>query len=132
MITLKLILITYIVVMGFKIVFSDGMLLERVGHYFERKEEDGHKWAMMFICPWCMPTLGSLLAHAVAMSLGVIPVEFHWTMLVREVLVVMGTSLISGLTWTIYETINQVKDRNEWEANYYRTFVEDDDHVTNN
>ena len=117
----KLILITFILVMGLKIAMSKDMLLEKVGDYFEEKVADGHKVFDIFVCPWCMSTLQSIVAHVIAIGLGILPMEWDWQLLIRWPLVVMGTSFIAGNAWNIYETINRIKERNEAEVHHYKT-----------
>lgn len=120
---LKLCGITFILVMALKIVMSEGMLLERLGAFFERKVGEGKKVYDLFICPFCMATLGSLVAHGFAMGLGVIPFEWSWHLLIRWPLVVMFCSFLCGMTWTAYETLNKIKDKNEAEMHYYLNLV---------
>lgn len=115
----KLILLTFIIVMGLKIAMSKGMLLEKLGDYFENKVEIGHKIFDLFICPWCMSTLQSITAHGFAFALGILPFQWDWQLLARWPLVVMGTSFLSGNAWNIYETINQIKERNRLQADLY-------------
>lgn len=114
----ELILITFIIVMGLKIAMSEGMLLEKLGNYFEKKAEE-KKVFDLFICPWCMSTLQSITAHLFAFGLGLLPFEWNWQLLIRWPLVVMGSSFLCGNVWNIYETINRVKERNEAEASYF-------------
>lgn len=119
MITAKLILITVTIVMGLKIAMSEDMLLERLGFYFERKVREGRKVYDLFICPFCMNSLQSLTAYAFAFGLKVLPFEFNWQLVIRWPLVVMASSFISGNIWNLYETINQVKEKNKAETEYY-------------
>lgn len=119
----KLIILTFICVMGLKIVLSKGMLLERVGEWLEYQVESGNKIFDLFICQWCMATLCSLLAHGFAFGLGILPLEWNWQLLIRWPLVVMGSSFLCGNVWNLYETINRVKEKNEAEANYLRGII---------
>lgn len=123
MITIKLISITFILVMGLKIAMAEGMLLEQLGAYFDRKIEEGHKWMDLFYCQWCMSTLQSIVAHFFAFGLGIIPFEWNWQLLIRWPLIVMAGSFLCGNVWNIYETINQIKEKNEAEANYLKSLV---------
>jgi len=126
MITLKLILITCTCVMGLKIALSKGMLLERLGEWLEYKvEEEKKKIYNLFICQWCMATLQSIVAHAIAFGLGILPMEWNWQLLIRWPLVVMASSFICGNAWNIYETINRVRERNEAERDYYDSLLKD-------
>lgn len=125
----KLILLTVMIVMALKIVMSEGMLLERLGNWFEYKVADkyegdvlvekGNKFYDLFICPWCMNSIQSLTAHAFAFGLGILPLEFNWQLIIRLPLVIFGSSFISGNLWNLYQTINNIKDRNEAQENYY-------------
>lgn len=124
----KLILITFILVMGLKIAMSKDMLLESVGDYFEDKVKR-YKVFDLFICPWCMSTLQSIVAHGFAMGLGIIAFEWDWQLLIRWPLVVMGSSFLSGNAWNIYETINRIRERNEAQANYFNSLFENEEEI---
>lgn len=117
----KVILITYIWVMGVKISTAEGMIFEKLGKYAQRKVDEGHKiWEALIACEWCLASVHSVFGHAFAFGLGILPLEFNWQLLIRLPLVIMGTSLISGLTWTIYLMINDIKDNNEEQAKYFK------------
>lgn len=124
MILLKLIILTFICVMGLKIIMSEDMLLEKVGEWFKKKIDEGHKVYSMFYCEWCMSTLQSITAHAFAFGLGILPFEFNWQLLIRWPLVIMGASFLSGNVWNIYETINRTKEAKEAEADYFKNLNE--------
>lgn len=113
--------------MAMKIVMSEGMLLEKLGYYFERKVNEGHKIFDIFICPWCMNSLQALTAHAFAFGLGILPMEFNWQLLIRYPLIVFGASFLSGNLWNLYETVNRIKDRNEAEKEFYERCNENDE-----
>lgn len=121
---LKLIILTVIIVMGLKIVMSKEMLLEDVGDYFERKVDEGYKVFDLFICPWCMATLCSLIAHAFAFGLGILPLEFNWQLVIRWPIVLCGASFIGGNLWNCYEAINRWKEKSEAEAEYFNSLIE--------
>lgn len=106
--------------MGLKIALSEGMLLEKLGDYFDRKIEEGHKIYDLFYCQWCMSTLQSIVAHFFAFGLGIIPFEWDWQLLIRWPLIVMAGSFLCGNAWNIYETINRIKEKNEQEFLYYK------------
>lgn len=124
MISLQLVAITFVLVMGLKIVMSKGMLLERLGEWFERKIDEGHKWYDLFFCQWCMSTLCVIYAHFFAFGLGIIPFEWNWQLLIRYPLLVCAGSFLCGNAWNIYETINQIKEKNEAEAKYLKAILE--------
>lgn len=132
MTTIIIILITCTCVMGLKIALSEGMLLEKIGSWLEYKIETGHKVYNLFICPWCMASLQSLVAHGFALGLGVIPLEWHWSLLFRWPLVVMASSFICGNLWNIYETINRIREKNEAERDwYFNLFSDQEDFIEN-
>lgn len=128
MITLKLIAITFVWVMGIKISTADEMVFERLGKWGQRKVDEGHKiYEALMVCPWCLPSIHSLVGYAFAFGLNVIPFEWDWKLLIRYPLVVMGTSFLSGNIWNIYETINRVKERNEAQTDYYNSLLQNND-----
>lgn len=117
----NIIIITFIWVMGIKISTADGMVFEKLGRYAQRKVDEGYKiWEALVACEWCLPSVHSIFGNAFAMGLGIIPAEFNKELFIRWPLVIMGTSLLSGLTWTIYLTINKIKEKNEAEAEYFK------------
>lgn len=121
----KLILLTSMIVLALKIAMSEDMLLEGLGKWFKKKIDEGHKWLEMFYCQWCMATFYSLIAHAFAFGLNILPLEFNWQLLIRWPLVVFGASFLSGNLWNLYETTNRIKDRNDAEENFYNLSIED-------
>jgi hypothetical protein len=116
----KLIVLTVIIVLALRVALSEGMLLEKLGSYFERKVDEGNRFFDIFICPWCSGTLQSLTAHAFAFGLGILPFEWNWQLLIRWPLVVFASSFISGVLWTVYLTLNQIKEKNQAEAEYLK------------
>lgn len=119
----KLVILTVVIVLALKVAMSEKMLLERLGKYFEQKVEDGYKFFDIFICQWCMSSLQSITAHAFAFGLGILPFEWDWQLFIRWPIVVFSSSFISGVLWTLYLTMNQIKDKNEIEAYYYQTVL---------
>lgn len=122
----KLILLTFIWVMGIKIVTSEGMLLEKLGKWGEKKVDEGHKiFNAIIVCPWCLPSIHSIFGYGFAFGLGVLPLIWDWKLLIMWPLVVMGSSFLCGNVWNLYETINRIKEKNEAEAAYYNTRFEE-------
>lgn len=117
----KLILLTVIIVLALRVALSEGMLLERVGEYLETKAKENKVYDVLGICPWCSGTLQSITAHFAAFGLGILPFEWDWQLFIRWPLVVFGASFISGMCWTIYLTLNQIKEKNEAEAAYFNS-----------
>lgn len=116
----QLIILTVIIVLALRVAMSDKMLLENLGRYFERKVEEGYKIFDLFVCPWCSGTLLSIPAHLFAMGLGILNFEWNKELLIRWPLVVFGSSFIAGTLWTIYLTLNQIKENNEAQAEYFK------------
>lgn len=99
---LKLIIITVIWCLGFKVVTSDGMWLEKIGQYAEHK--NALIWKPLVKCIWCMPSIHSLVGYGLAVGIGVIT-GFSWHLVFMYPLVVMGSSFICGVLWSISECI---------------------------
>lgn len=119
MIFLNIILILSIWCLGIKVVTAKGMILQGLGEWGNGKVEDGHKiWEPLLVCPWCLPSFHSLIGYSFAIGLGVID-KFEWRLVIMLPLVIMGASVVTGLTWTIYETVSQIhlyfKNLNEQE-----------------
>lgn len=124
-IILKVMFFLYIWVLGVKIGTAEGMLFENVGKYGKRKVEEGHKiFDALIVCEWCLPSIHSVFGYGFAFALDVIPFEWNWDYIIMWPIVVIGTSLCTGLTWTIYKTINDIKDNNENQAKYYKAMSE--------
>lgn len=117
----KLTILTVIIVLALRVAMSERMLLEKAGRYFEKKVNDGHKIYDLFVCPWCSGTLQSITAHGFAFGLGILPFEWNWQLLIRWPLVVFGSSFIAGVLWTIYLTLNQIKESNEAQSIYFKS-----------
>lgn len=121
----KLIIILSIWVLGIKIATAEGMRFQSLGEWGQKKVDEGYKvFEALIVCQWCLPSFHSLFAYGFAFCLGIIPFEFDWKLIIMWPLVVMGASLTSGLTWTIYQTINAVKERNEAETEYFNSLIE--------
>ena len=116
----KLILINVMIVLALRVAMSKDMLLENLGNYFEKKVEEGYKIFDLFVCPWCSGTLQSFTAHAFAFCLGIIQLELTWAFVIRWILAIFGTCFIAGMLWTIYLTLNQIKENNEVQAEYFK------------
>lgn len=130
---LKLILLTFIWVMGIKISTAEGMVFEKLGNWANKQVDKGYKiYEAIISCEWCLPSLHSVIGYAFAVGIGVID-HFEWKLVVLYPLVVCGTSLLSGLTWTIYLTINEIKENNKEQSKYFKninnlpSFIVEDD-----
>lgn len=116
----KLVILTVIIVLALRVALSDDMLLEKAGRYFDKKVDEGYKIFELFVCPWCMGTLLSFPAHGIAFGLGILPFEWNKELIIRWPMVVFASSFISGVLWTIYLTLNQIKENNQAQAEYYK------------
>lgn len=105
----ELVILTFILVIGFKISTQPGMIFEKIGNWANAKIDKGYKVFNLLVCPWCMNSLFSLPAMVFAYGIGVIYC-FTWNLLWYYPLVVGLASFISGMTWTIYLTMNSKKE----------------------
>lgn len=117
-ILIKLIGITVMLTLGWKVVISEDMLLERVGYWLTDKVEQGNKIFELWLCPWCT-TFFVLLAFGFGFGLEIITLS--WKLFLLFPLCVAGSSFISGILWTIYQTINTVKENNEAQSEHFKT-----------
>lgn len=113
---LKLIFITYIIVVTYIAASQEDMLLSGVRRLAQEAKDDGYKIAQIFLCPWCAPSLFTLIGFACAWGLGVLNV-FMLDIFILYFLTVCGASVASGLTWSVYEMVNAKKD-------YYKSLVQ--------
>lgn len=120
----KLIFILSVWCLGVKISTANGMIFERIGDWGERKVDEGYKiFEALIVCPFCLPSIHSLFAYSIAFGLDILKFEFDWKLLIMWPIVVMGSSIVSGFTWTAYQTINQVKEKNEMEVEYFKSIT---------
>lgn len=99
----KLIAITVIWVLGFKLATSEGMIFNFITRYAEEKE--GRVWEPIVLCIWCMPSIHSLIAYMLACGIGVIN-AFSWHLVFMYPLVVMGSSFCCGVLWKVSELVD--------------------------
>jgi hypothetical protein len=120
----KIILLTSIWCLGIKIVTSEGMGLERLRIYAKQQIDNGKiVWEALIYCEWCLPSIHSVFGYAFALVLGIIN-SFSWKLVFMYPLVVAGSSIICGLTWALYKTINSQKDVNESVTDAANIFIE--------
>lgn len=123
----KLIIIVSIWVLGVKIATSNDMVLQSLGKWGQEKAKKYKIFEALIVCPFCMPSIHSMIGYLFAFGLEILPFEFDWKLIIRYPLVVMGASIVSGFTWTSYEIGNRIKERNELEAEYYNSLLENKD-----
>jgi hypothetical protein len=120
---LKLIALTSIWVLGLKIVTSEGMILSKWADYGKKKVEEGKLiFEPLIVCEWCMPSIHSLFGYGFAFALGILPVS--WALLFIYPLVVMGSSIVAGLTWGSYKTMMAYADLVDAKTEFYDRFYE--------
>lgn len=117
---LKLAFFTVITVLAWRIAVSEDMIFEKIGKWAEKKVDEGHKIFELLICVWCMGSIWSIVGWSLAYLTGVVKAsEFNdWRIIFFYPCCVFISSIVCGFTWTIYLTINQIKDKNEIEAKY--------------
>lgn len=116
---LKLIVLTSIWCLGIKIATAEGMVLERLGNYASKKVNEGKIiFDPLINCEWCLPSIHSLFGYAFALGIGLIN-TFSWKLVVMYPLVVIGSSVVCGLTWTVYQMVNAIKEMNNVGIEYY-------------
>lgn len=105
---LNLILLTSIWVLGLTIVTQEGMAFYRIREWAEYKSKNGSTWAEpLILCEWCMPSMHTTIGYLFAYLTGIISNDSRHLLLYP--LVIMGSSLVSGVIWTIYETIAAIQ-----------------------
>lgn len=115
----KIVIIVSILVLSVKIATGDDMILEGLGKWGKKKTEKYKIFEALLVCPFCMPSIYSLIGYLFAFGLNILSFEWDWKLVIMYPIVVMGSSILAGFTWTVYETVNRIKDRNEWEAYHY-------------
>lgn len=117
MILFELICICTLWNLGIEIVFSDGMALQNVRKWAESKH--GKWYEVLFYCLWCRPSVHSIFGFMAAWWLGIIDL-LQWRNFILYPFVVAGTSLASGIIWSIYKLIEvkilyyKHKEQNEY------------------
>lgn len=126
---LKLIIITTIWCLGFKILTERGMLLQKLGEYGKRKVDEGYIiYDPLIVCEFCLPSIHSLIGYGFAVAIGVIS-KFEFNLVYMYPLVAMGTSISCGFIWNGYLTMNRIKERNEFQTEYYDHLCEEQELV---
>lgn len=126
---LKLIIITTIWCLGFKILTERGMLLQKLGEYGKIKVDEGYIiYDPLIVCEFCLPSIHSLIGYGFAVAIGVIS-KFEFNLVYMYPLVAMGTSISCGFIWNGYLTMNRIKERNEFQTEYYDHLCEEQELV---
>lgn len=115
---LYLIVLTSIWILGLTLASQEEMIFNRWRLWAE--ERKSKIWKAVILCVWCMPSIHSLVGYAFAVGIGIIS-EFSWRLIVFYPLVVMGSSILSGLTWTLYLLIDNLVNLSSVVGSYCET-----------
>lgn len=116
---LYLIFFTSSIVLAWRTAISKSMILECIGNYAEYKIERGEKWRDIYSCPWCLPTIGTLVSWIFMFSLEVVPFTFDWTYVAIHLIGWWSCAFICGMAWTYYLTMNAKKESYEASKEYH-------------
>lgn len=120
MILIELVGITVMLTLGWKIVISEDMLLERVGYWLTDKVNQGNKIFELWLCPWCT-TFFALVAFGFAFGMDLLPFVCSLKNILLLPLTICGSSFVSGMLWNLYETLNRVRENNESQSEYFKS-----------
>lgn len=102
----KFILITTIWCVGVMICTADGMIMYKIRVYAKNKIDSGAKhYEALVYCPWCLPSVHSIVGYLFSILLGIVS-KFEWSIFFMYPLVVMGSSLLTGIIWSIHNLID--------------------------
>lgn len=109
---IKMIFLTTLWTLGWKVIISEGMLLEKIGSWGDKKAEQGYKIVEGLItCPWCVPNIhGLLFVWPLAFGMGIMPLEFSWKYVFAYPFCVAGSSFVSGYVWGLFLMVNAKRD----------------------
>lgn len=118
---LKMVGLTVAWSLGWRVIISKDMLFEKIGDWAEAKVKGGNKFFDIICCPFCIPNAHAILfVWPLAFGLGVMPFEWNIKYLLIYPFCLGASSFITGFIWTIYQTINSVKENKEWGTQYYQ------------
>lgn len=122
---LKLISVTVVWCLGFKIATAEGMLFGKIGERADEKVEQGSIiWKPLVACIYCMPSIHSLFAYAICFLSGM--VNFSWHALVLYPVVVAGSSFIAGILSILPEILEKKYRKEDYEGLFYKNAAEKD------
>lgn len=118
---IKMIFLTTLWTLGWKIATSDDMVLEKLGQWGQKKVDEGNKiFDGLIVCEWCLPNIhGILFVWPLAFGMGIMPFVWDWKYLLAYPFCVAGSSFISGILWEFYLTMNA--KRNYYKSNSYHS-----------
>lgn len=99
---IELIFITSIWNLGIEIVLSEGMALHNLKLWAQSKKS---KWYEVGIwCVWCRPSLHSIIGVTIGLLIDYVKWD-SWNIMFMYPLIVAGSSLVSGVIWSLYKLI---------------------------
>lgn len=109
---IKMIMLTTIWVIMWKIATAEGMILEELGKWGEKKVKEGYKiFDGLIVCQWCLANFhGILFVWPLAFIMGIMPFEFRWEYVAAYPFCLGGSSMMSGFIWAWYTTLNAKKE----------------------
>lgn len=93
--------------LGITIVTQPGMLLYFVREWAEQKKSIWYE--PLVLCHWCLPSIHSVVSYGFAIGIGIIE-HFSWSLIFMWPLVIMGSSILTGIIWSAYLLID-IKSR---------------------
>lgn len=122
---LKIVFLTVSWSLGWKVIISEGMLLEKLGRYAENKIKEGNKIGDVIFCEWCIPNLhGVLFVLPLAFALGILPFELNWKYLFMYPFCLGASSFITGMLWQIHLLVKSKIEFNESGRIYFEQSAE--------
>lgn len=99
---INIILVTSIWCLGITIATQKDMVLHFIRRWAEQKDS---KWfEPIVICPWCMPSIHSLIGYSFCFATEIVTV-FNWNIVLMYPIVVCGSSVVTGVIWSVYKMI---------------------------
>lgn len=104
--------------LGLKIVFSDGMILEKVGQWLTKKVEVENKkiYEPLGYCEFCMPSIHTLVGITFALCSNLIC--FTWNIVILYPIFVMASSFLTGVIWNAYGYMKTKQSLTEQKIKY--------------
>lgn len=107
-IILFLIFITVGLCLGVRVSVQEGMLLDKLGKWGNKQGV----WVYpLFACEWCMPSVYTVVAMALAWGLGII--HLGWWLVYAYPIVALSSTFLSGTLWGLMELILSSKKEKE-------------------
>lgn len=106
LVVLKLIFATSLLVLGWTIITQKNMALFFIREWAEKLDT---KWSEpFFLCLWCQPSVWSIFGYGLCFITGL--VKFDYVHILKYPLVVCGSSIVCGMTWTLYRLMSEVTE----------------------